>query len=65
MQYDSFVIRLWQRDNQSKPRGVSLHGQIEHIQSGKVCKVENLRDINKFILTFISSLQPDAMDDIK
>lgn len=55
MRYSSFVIRLWQREDDADPDG-SIHGRIEHVQSDAVSTISCLDDVTAFLLLFLGTL---------
>lgn len=48
--YHSFLIRMWREEDLDDPeRASEWQGEVEHIQSGRRWKFENLHDLLGFI----------------
>lgn len=47
VQYASFLVRLW-RSGESKADG-SWQGEVEHIQSGQICRFDSLAGLNRVL----------------
>lgn len=49
MRYTSFVLRLWQTEEDRGAAETRFRGQIEHVQSGAVARVRCLEDLTRFV----------------
>lgn len=52
MHYSSFVIRLWQREDEGNTAS-EIYGRIEHVQSSATGAVECLDDVAAFIRPYL------------
>lgn len=55
MRYTSFVLRLWQPEDDRGVAEVRFHGQIEHVQSGAVGHVRCPEDVTLFVNEHVSA----------
>jgi hypothetical protein len=63
MRYNSFVFRLWQTERESNTSDESVHGRIEHIQSGVIARVADLDEITAFIRQCLDAIELDSDED--
>ena len=52
MRYSSFVIRLWQREDEGNAGG-RVYGRIEHVQSSAAASIDCLDDVAAFIQPYL------------
>jgi hypothetical protein len=55
LRYTSFVLRLWQPDNHRGTTETRFRGQIEHVQSGAVARVQCPEDVTQFVNEHLSA----------
>jgi hypothetical protein len=61
LRYTSFVLRLWQTEDDRGASDALFRGQIEHVQSGAVARVRCPEDVTQFVNQHLSA--GPALDD--